>query len=169
MPLHPVENNHKTFLKFTHLQAIAAGCNLIFSPDWIHLLSNMNMLSPDYRCYSFDSRANGYSRGEGFGVLILKRLSVAIRDGDTIRGIIRATGTNQDGFTSGITQPSSRAQEELIRQTYAKACLSMECTRFVEAHGTGTAVGDPIEASALGSAFRAARSLDDPLYVYVQL
>ncbi|KAF4635270.1 hypothetical protein G7Y89_g2822 [Cudoniella acicularis] len=140
-------------------------CNLIFSPDWIHLLSNMKMLSPDNRCHSFDSRANGYSRGEGFGVLVLKRLSSAIRDGDTIRGIIRASGSNQDGFTPGIMQPSRTSQEDLIRETYSKAGLDMESTRFIEAHGTGTAIGDPLEAVAIGLAFRKARTTADPLYI----
>ncbi|KAF5872206.1 putative polyketide synthase protein [Botrytis fragariae] len=146
--------------------SIAAGCNLIFSPDWIHLLSNMKMLSPDYRSYSFDSRANGYSRSEGLGVLVLKRLSSAIADGNTIRAIIRASGSNQDGLTpGGIMQPSRISQEILIREVYQKAGLSMDSTRFVESHGTGTAIGDPIEAAALGSAFKAARTLEDPLYV----
>lgn len=133
----------------------------------MHILSNMAMLSPDSRCFSFDERANGYGRGEGFGVLILKRLSDALRDGDTIRAVVRSTGSNQDGHTPGITQPSKDAQETLIRETYEKAGLSMNSTRFFEAHGTGTAVGDPIEAYALGAAFRKSRSSYDPLYVYV--
>lgn len=138
---------------------------MIFSPDILHVLSNMKMLSPDHHCFSFDSRANGYARGEGFGVLILKRLSTALADGDSIRAVIRATGTNQDGYTQAIMQPSSEAQERLIRDTYLKAGLSMKSTRFFEAHGTGTPVGDPIEIQALGSAFRMVRRPDDPLYV----
>ncbi|MCJ1387139.1 hypothetical protein MMC17_010268 [Xylographa soralifera] len=145
--------------------AVAAGCNMIFSPDLLHVLSNMNMLSPNYRCFSFDSRANGYARGEGLGVIILKRLSTAIADGDSIRAVVRATGTNQDGHTQAIMQPSNEAQERLIRDTYSKAGLNMESTRFFEAHGTGTPVGDPLETEALGSAFRKVRSPDDPLYV----
>jgi acyl transferase domain-containing protein len=131
----------------------------------MHALTNMNMLSPTGQSYSFDYRANGYSRGEGFGVLILKRLSDALRDGNTIRAVIRSTGTNQDGFTPGITVPSSQSQEKLIRETYEKAGLSMQPTKYFEAHGTGTAVGDPIEATALGNAFRKHRSTSDPLYV----
>lgn len=123
------------------------------------------MLSPDGQCYSFDHRANGYSRGEGIGVLILKRVTDAIRDHDTIRGIIRSTGCNQDGHTPSITLPSSTAQETLIRETYKKAGLSMQPTRFFEAHGTGTPVGDPIESKALGSAFRQNRTTRDPLWV----
>ena len=125
----------------------------------------MNMLSHTSKSYSFDHRANGYSRGEGFGILILKRLKDALRDGNTIRAVIRSTGSNQDGHTPGITMPSSVSQEVLIRETYEKAGLSMEPTRYFEAHGTGTPVGDPLEATALGAAFRKIRKSDDPLIV----
>jgi acyl transferase domain-containing protein len=97
----------------------------------------MNMLSPDSKCYSFDHRGNGYGRGEGIAALILKRLPDAIRDGDTIRGIIRSTGTNQDGHTPGVSQPSKKAQIKLIKDTYAKCNLDMTPTRYFEAHGTG--------------------------------
>lgn len=131
----------------------------------MHVLSNMNMLSPSSRSFSFDHRANGYARGEGFGVLVLKRLSDAVRDGDIIRAVIRSTGSNQDGYTPGITQPNGDSQETLIRETYERAGLDMKSTRFFEAHGTGTAIGDPTEASALGIAFRKSRTSDDPLYV----
>ncbi|PWY82065.1 putative polyketide synthase [Aspergillus heteromorphus CBS 117.55] len=131
----------------------------------MHTLSNMNMLSPDGHSYSFDHRANGYSRGEGAGILILKRVADAIRDNDTIRGIIRSTGSNQDGHTSSIAVPSSEMQTALIRDTYRKAGLSMVPTRFFEAHGTGTPVGDPLESKAIGRAFRDTRAVDDPLWV----
>lgn len=122
----------------------------------------MNFLSPDSRCYSFDHRANGYARGEGFGVLVLKRVVDAIKDGDTIRAVIRSTGSNSDGRTPGITQPSKDAQERLIKETYEKAGLDLRATRFFEAHGTGTPVGDPIEAGAIGGAFSKHRSPDQP-------
>lgn len=96
----------------------------------------MSFLSPDSRCFSFDHRANGYSRGEGFGVLVLKRLSQAIKDGDTIRALIRSTGVNQDGHTAGgVTQPNKMSQARLITETYQKANLDMTATRFFEAHG----------------------------------
>ena len=131
----------------------------------MHALSNMNLLSPDNQCFSFDSRANGYARGEGFGVLIVKRLSDALQDNDVIRAIIRSTGSNQDGHTPGITQPSGDAQTALIRDTYRKAGLTMDKTKLVEAHGTGTAIGDPIEINGLGEVFRHTRASDDPLYV----
>ncbi|KAI0415231.1 putative polyketide synthase [Xylaria grammica] len=145
--------------------SMVAGCNLATSPESYIWMSNINFLSPDSRCYSFDHRANGYARGEGIAVLILKRLSDAIRDGNTIRAIIRATGSNEDGRTPGITQPSATAQTSLIRETYKRAHLSMEHTRYFEAHGTGTPIGDPIEAQAIGTAFQGARSCEDPVYV----
>lgn len=96
---------------------------------------NMNFLSPHGRCHSFDDRADGYSRGEGFGVVILKRLGDAIRDGDTIRAVVRSNGSNQDGHTPGVTQPSREMQAALIRETYTKAGLDIASTRFFEAHG----------------------------------
>ena len=117
-------------------------------------LTDMGFLSPDNKCHSFDSRANGYSRGEGFGLVVLKRLKDALQNRDTIRGVIRATGVNQDGRTPSITQPSSAAQERLIMETYRDGGLSLSSTRFFEAHGTGTAVGDPLEAQAIHNAFR---------------
>lgn len=129
------------------------------------ILSNMNFLSPDSRCYSFDHRGNGYARGEGFGVLVLKRMSDALRDGDIIRAVVRSTGSNSDGRTPGIAQPSGDAQERLIRETYAKENLDPAVTRFFEAHGTGTAVGDPIEAGAIGAVFGQYRNSEEPLYV----
>lgn len=131
----------------------------------MHALSNLNLLSPDNQCFSFDSRANGYARGEGFGVLVLKRLEDAIRDKDMIRAVIRSTGSNSDGYTPTITQPNGVMQKDLIRNTYEKAGLSLSKTKFVEAHGTGTVVGDPIEMNAIGESFRDTRSADDPLYV----
>jgi acyl transferase domain-containing protein len=142
----------------------------------------MNFLSPDSLCYSFDHRSNGYSRGEGFGVVVIKTLASALENGDTIRAVIRSTGSNQDGHTPGITQPSSEAQESLIKETYRKAGLSMRTTMFFESHGkpnyshehdlsltllvgTGTPVGDPIEANSIGRAFKSDRRPDEPLYM----
>lgn len=145
--------------------SIAAGSNLILDPEYSTLLSNMHILSPDSRCYAFDHRANGYSRGEGIAVLILKRLSDAIRDNDTIRAVIRASGSNQDGYTPGVTQPSPKAQAQLIRETYRRAGLTMRHTKFIEAHGTGTRIGDPIEIAAIADCFRHYRDSSSPLYV----
>lgn len=104
----------------------------------------MNFTSTESLCRSFDARGNGYSRAEGFGVLVIKRLSDALKANDTIRAVIRATGSNQDGRTPGITQPSAEAQERLIHETYRKAGLDMKTTKYVEAHGTGTAVSDAL-------------------------
>ncbi|KAI1485448.1 hypothetical protein F5X96DRAFT_682809 [Biscogniauxia mediterranea] len=145
--------------------ALVTGSNLILTPDGFLLLSNLNFLSPDSKCYSFDHRANGYARGEGVVAIVLKPVSDAIRDGDMIRAVIRSTGTNQDGHTPGLTQPSPEAQERLIRHAYKKANLSFDSTRYVEAHGTGTPVGDPIEMKAIGRVFRAYRSAKEPLFV----
>ncbi|OAG03244.1 uncharacterized protein CC84DRAFT_1251427 [Paraphaeosphaeria sporulosa] len=143
--------------------SLVGGCNLTFSAEYFTMLTNLNMLSKDGQSHSFDSRANGYARGEGFGTVVLKRMSDAIADGDTIRAVIRSTGCNHDGKTPGITQPSSEAQEQLVRETYRKGGLSMIPTRFCETHGTGTSLGDPIESMALGRAFQDARSPADPL------
>ncbi|KAI1771759.1 putative polyketide synthase [Hypoxylon cercidicola] len=145
--------------------SMVAGCNLTFAPETYNWLTNIGFLSPDSRCYSFDHRANGYARGEGIAVLILKRLKDAILDGNTIRAVIRATGSNENGRTPGITQPTTAAQERLIRETYQRAGLSMAHTRYFEAHGTGTAIGDPREAQAIGQAFQQHRSILDPIYV----
>ncbi|TEY78486.1 hypothetical protein BOTCAL_0048g00120 [Botryotinia calthae] len=145
--------------------ALVAGCNLTYFPEYTHILSNMNFLSPDNQCFTFDSRANGYARGEGIGVVVLKKLSQALKDQDTVRAVIRSTGCNQDGRTVGITQPNSKAQERLMKEVYSKAGLSMKKTRFFEAHGTGTSIGDPTEISAISGAFRKYRTRQDPLYV----
>ncbi|KAI3330341.1 hypothetical protein F4824DRAFT_478888 [Ustulina deusta] len=145
--------------------ALVTGSNLILGPDGFMLLSNLNFLSPDSKSYSFDHRANGYARGEGIIALVLKPLREAVTDGDMIRAVIRSTGTNQDGRTPSLTQPSPESQEELIRKVYKKANLSFDFTRYVEAHGTGTPVGDPIEMKAIGRVFRPYRSSEDPLYV----
>ena len=99
-------------------------------------------MSPDGRCYTFDDRANGYARGEGVGTIILKPLVDALRHGDTVRAVIRGTGSNQDGKTSGITLPNAAAQEALIRSTYEYAGLDPTETTYVEAHGTGSLFAD---------------------------
>jgi acyl transferase domain-containing protein len=121
---------------------VIAGCNLLFAPDLWLLLDGINVLSPDGISHSFDSRANGYARGEGFAVVIAKRLSDALRNNDTIRAVVRSTSSNQNGhMRSGITQTSETAQESLMRVTYQKANLDMSITRYVEAHATGTKFG----------------------------
>lgn len=148
----------------TFFEGIVAGCNLLLGPDFFITLSSLGFVSPDGVSHAFDNRANGYGRGEGFGVLILKTVEDAIKDGDTIRAIIRATKTNQNGRTS-LAQPSKEMQASLIQETYRDAELKTSLTRFFEAHGTGTAVGDPLEAMAIGSTFGPGRDPDDPVFV----
>nr|XP_036581666.1 beta-ketoacyl synthase domain-containing protein [Colletotrichum truncatum]KAF6790109.1 beta-ketoacyl synthase domain-containing protein [Colletotrichum truncatum] len=137
--------------------AIAAGSNLILSPMNYITESKLNMLSPTGRSRMWDNAADGYARGEGVATVVLKTLSQALRDGDAIECIIRETGVNQDGKTTGITMPSHVAQEALIRDTYARAGLDLskaeDRCQFFEAHGTGTPAGDPQEAEAIASAF----------------
>ncbi|KAI1120480.1 hypothetical protein F5Y10DRAFT_289649 [Nemania abortiva] len=145
--------------------ALVVGANLLLAPESTVVLGNMGFLSPDGRCFSFDKRANGYARGEGALAMIVKPLSDAVADGDTIRAIIRSTGSNQDGRTPSLTQPNAVSQEELIRHVYQKAELDPSLTRYVEAHGTGTPTGDPIEATALLRAFGDYRPRNEPLYV----
>ncbi|KAH8815396.1 iterative type I polyketide synthase [Xylogone sp. PMI_703] len=144
--------------------SVVSGVTMISFPTDITSMGHHGFLSPDGRCYSFDYRANGYARGEGVGTVIVKRLSDAVRDGDTIRAVVRGTGVNQDGRTAGISLPSSQAQEALMRKVYQNAGLGFEDTHMVEAHGTGTAAGDPLEASAIARTF-ASRRKDIPLYI----
>ncbi|KAK9490612.1 hypothetical protein V1508DRAFT_424315, partial [Lipomyces doorenjongii] len=150
------------------LVALHLACNAIRageSTQAIIALSMLRFLSPDGRCYAYDERGNGFGRGEGASCLILKRLDEALQAGDTIRAVIRNSGTNQDGKTAGITLPSGKAQVELISSLYRAAGIDPSETTYVEAHGTGTAVGDPIEACSLSTVFSPGRSLEEPLKV----
>lgn len=134
--------------------ALAGGVYVINGPQ-IHVkMSQAGMLSPDGRCFSFDQRANGFVPGEGVGVLMLKRLDHAERDGDDIYGVLRAWGVNQDGRTNGITAPNPEAQTRLETSIYRKFDINPEHIGLLEAHGTGTKLGDPIEVDALCSAFQ---------------
>ncbi|KAL9485418.1 hypothetical protein ACSS6W_004207 [Trichoderma asperelloides] len=142
---------------------LVGGFNLRLLPVFDIFATPMSFLSKDDKCHSFDTSANGYARGEGGGFVVLKRMDLALRDGDTIRAVVRATGANQDGRTLGLTQPSAVRQADLIRQTYESAGLPLHETNYFEAHGTGTAAGDPVECSAIGAAFSSTRQR--PLYV----
>ena len=135
--------------------AIVGGCNLMLSPDHFKTFSSLGMLSPEGISYAFDSRANGYGRGEGVGTIVLKRLRDALEAGDPVRAVIRESLLNQDGKTDTITQPSERAQIQLMRDCYRHAGLSPSETQYFEAHGTGTPTGDPIEARAIAAVFGA--------------
>ncbi|OAQ95890.1 hypothetical protein LLEC1_01631 [Akanthomyces lecanii] len=149
--------------------AVAAGANLILTPDMYIAESKLSMLSPTGRSRMWDKDVDGYARGEGIAAVVLKPLSLALRDNDTIECLIRSTGVNQDGRTQGITMPSAAAQADLIRSTYAKAGLDLDdpaCRpQFFHAHGTGTAAGDPQEAEAIWRAFYENGSVQDKLYV----
>ncbi|KAH8669587.1 polyketide synthase [Tricladium varicosporioides] len=138
--------------------AVAAGVNLIFGPEMFIGESKLGMLSPSGKSKMWSANADGYARGEGCASVVLKLLCDAIRDGDHIESIIRETGVNSDGRTKGITMPSAKSQENLIRQTYGKAGLDASKStdsrcQYFEAHGTGTLAGDPIEAEAISRAF----------------
>src|SRR4029077_3377513 len=117
------------------------------------------------RCKAFDASADGFVRGEGAGMVLLKRLSQAIADGDPIQGVIIGSALNQDGHTNGISLPSAEAQARLIRDACIDAGISPARIGVGEAHGTGTAVGDPIEAHALANALCADRSTSSPLLI----
>ncbi|KAJ5149740.1 hypothetical protein N7448_001318 [Penicillium atrosanguineum] len=149
--------------------AVAAGANLILSPGQYIAESKLRMLSPTGRCHMWDSSADGYARGEGIASVVLKPLSQALQDKDHIECIIRETGVNQDGRTSGITVPSSVAQTSLIRDTYARAGLDLskasDRPQFFHAHGTGTKAGDPKEAEAIYQAFFSGSPNAEKLYV----
>ncbi|KAL4936566.1 hypothetical protein BDV06DRAFT_227771 [Aspergillus oleicola] len=145
--------------------AVVCGANLILSPDLGMWLSNLRMTSTDGLSRSFAEGVTGYGRGEGIATLIIKPLKDAMRTGDPIRAVIRGTGVNQDGHTTGITVPNSEAQADLIRSTYQSAGLDVSQTSYFEAHGTGTAVGDPLELGAVAQAISTNRAADDPLYV----
>lgn len=132
--------------------ALAGGVNLILSPRSTRLIQQTNSLAPDGLCKTFDARANGFTRGEGCGVVVLKRLADARRDGDRIHAVIRGSALNQDGRSSGFTAPNVRAQISLIRAALDDAGLTPDAIGAVEAHGTGTALGDPIEVEAIVTA-----------------
>ncbi len=139
--------------------AVAGGVNLILRPELTLIFSKARMMSPDGRCKTFDAQANGYVRGEGGGIIVLKRLADAERDGDRVLAVIRGTAINQDGHSNGLTAPNGPSQVAVIRQAMEKAGVSPDQIHYVEAHGTGTTLGDPIEADALGAVMAQGHSL----------
>jgi malonyl CoA-acyl carrier protein transacylase len=134
--------------------ALAGGVQRYVSPEYWLNLCKSRMLSPDGRCKTFAAGANGYARGEGCGIIVLKRLSDAVADGDNILALIRGTAHGQDGRTSGLTVPSGSSQQNVIRRAIANAGIKPKDVNYIEAHGTGTSLGDPIEANALIKVFR---------------
>ena len=145
--------------------ALAGGVNLILSPDATINFSRARMLAADGRCKTFDADADGYVRGEGAGMVVLKRLRDAIADGDRVLAVIRGSAVNQDGRSSGLTVPNGPAQQALIREALAAAGVEPQHVSYVEAHGTGTSLGDPIEIQALAAALGGGRAPDNPLVV----
>jgi acyl transferase domain-containing protein/surfactin synthase thioesterase subunit/short-subunit dehydrogenase len=142
--------------------ALAGGVNLLLSPILFIDFSKSGMLSPEGHCKTFDASADGFSRGEGCGVIVLKRLNDALRDKDKILAVIKASGVNQDGASSSLVVPNGEAQEALLRKVLEKANLKGAEVDYVEAHGTGTPLGDPIEVRAIGAAY-GERNKDHPL------
>jgi acyl transferase domain-containing protein len=144
--------------------AIAGGVNLLF-PEYSINYTKARMLSPHSRCKTFDMDADGFVRGEGCGVLILKPLSKAQTDGDQVLAVVLATGVNQDGKSNGLTAPNGLAQEELLRQVVERAGVAPRQVSYVEAHGTGTPLGDPVEVEALAKVFGQDRDAASPLFL----
>ncbi|MBD2439001.1 type I polyketide synthase [Nostoc sp. FACHB-110] len=145
--------------------ALAGGVNLILEPVASIFYTKAGLFANDGRCKSFDARANGLVRGEGAGVVVLKPLSRALADGDRIYAVIRGSAVNHDGLTNGVTSPSQKAQEAVLRQAYQAAGVSPGEVQYVEAHGTGTLLGDPIEAKALGTVLKTNRPQDNPCII----
>ncbi|MGA2217107.1 MAG: beta-ketoacyl synthase N-terminal-like domain-containing protein, partial [Terracidiphilus sp.] len=145
--------------------AVAGGVNVIIAPEITISFCKTRMLSPTGRCRTFDARADGYVRGEGCGMIVLKRLSDAIGDKDNILAIVRGSAVNQDGRSSSLTAPNGLAQQALVRQALKMARVSPSEVDYVEAHGTGTALGDPIELEALGAVLREGRDARHPFLV----
>ncbi len=141
--------------------AIAGGVNLMLSPDLTQVFRQAGMMAEDGRCKTFDASADGYVRGEGGGVVLLKRLSVAQAAGDRILAVVQGSAINQDGRSNGLTAPNGRSQQAVIRQAMAQAGVNADAIDYVEAHGTGTSLGDPIELNALQTVFSTGSSREN--------
>jgi acyl transferase domain-containing protein/acyl carrier protein len=145
--------------------ALAGGVNLILNPEVTIALSQSRMMAPDGKCKAFSDAANGFVRGEGCGMIVLKRLPDAVRDRNRILAVIRGSACNQDGRSSGLTAPNGPSQEAVITAALANAGLRADDIDYIEAHGTGTALGDPIELGALKEVFRSRSDALGPLLV----
>ena len=142
--------------------ALAGGVNMMLAPETSIFLSKARALAPDGRCKTFDAAADGYARGEGCGVVVLKRLSDALADGDRVLALIRGSAVNHDGHSNGLTAPNGPSQEAVIRDALTRAGVGPGEVGYVEAHGTGTALGDPIEVQSLAAVLGVGRSADRP-------
>lgn len=145
--------------------ALVGGVNLVLTPEANINFSKAGMMALDGRCKTFDAAADGYVRGEGCAMIVLKRLSDALADGDHILALVRGSAVNQDGRSSGLTAPSGPAQEAVIRAALKSAGVAPRQVGYVEAHGTGTSLGDPIEVRALGLVYGEAREPASPLQI----
>ncbi|MFY1616142.1 thioester reductase domain-containing protein [Micromonospora sp. WMMD736] len=145
--------------------ALAGGVNLLLSPYGFVMMSKFRGLSADGRCKTFDASADGYARGEGAGVVVLKRLSAALADNDPIVAVVRGSAVNHDGRSSGLTVPNPLAQQDVVGAALAQAGVGPDDVDYVEAHGTGTSLGDPIELRSLEAVIGRHRRPDDPLLV----
>ncbi|OBG29797.1 type I polyketide synthase [Mycobacterium sp. 852002-51057_SCH5723018] len=145
--------------------ALAGGANVMLTPATMITFSHAHMLAPDGRCKTFDAAADGYVRGEGCGVIVVKRLEDAIRDGDRIRAVIRGSAINQDGASGGLTVPNGVAQQRVIAEALKRAGVAASDVEYLEAHGTGTSLGDPIEVQAAGAVLGAGREASRPLLI----
>ncbi|MFJ6385658.1 type I polyketide synthase, partial [Kitasatospora sp. NPDC092039] len=146
--------------------AVAGGVHLNLLPDTAHAMAGLGALSPDGRCFTFDERANGYVRGEGGAMVVLKPLSRALADGDLVHCVLLGSALNNDGGGEGLTVPTRAAQEEVMRRACERAGVDPAHVQYVELHGSGTRVGDPVEAAALGAVFGAGRPAGrSPLHI----
>ncbi|MBV8882827.1 MAG: AMP-binding protein, partial [Chroococcidiopsidaceae cyanobacterium CP_BM_RX_35] len=145
--------------------AIAGGVNLILTPQPTIIFSQARMMAADGRCKAFDASADGYVRGEGCGVVVLKRLSDALRNGDHIQAVIRGSAVNQDGRSNSLTAPNGPSQQSVIRRALKNAGVTPAQISYVEAHGTGTSLGDPIEVNSLKEVLMAGREREQPAWI----
>ena len=145
--------------------ALAGGVNAILTPTLTESFASGGMLAPDGLCKTFDAAADGYVRGEGCGMVVLKRLADAEADGDRIWGVIRGTAVNQDGASAGLTVPNGPAQERVIAEALAQAGVEPAEVDYLEAHGTGTPLGDPIEVGAAAAVYGRGREVGRPLLI----
>jgi acyl transferase domain-containing protein/glutamate-1-semialdehyde aminotransferase len=146
-------------------QALAGGVNVVLSPEGSVYFSKLKALSPTGHCHTFSSKADGFIRSEGCGMIVLKRLSDAQKDGDKIWGVIRGSAINQDGNSQGFTAPNGPSQQEVIKRALAQAGVEPGDISYVEAHGTGTLLGDPIEVGALAAVLGSGRQSGTPLHI----
>ena len=144
---------------------LVGGVSLMVVPETTITYSHARMMAPDGRCKTFDASADGYVRGEGCGIVVLKRLSNALRDGDNILAIVRGSAVNQDGLSNGLTAPNGPSQQAVIRQSLKNAGVTPAQISYIEAHGTGTSLGDPIEFKSLKAVLMQGREQNETCWL----